>query len=102
MSSPDLIEGSHHKEFRILYRDPRVKPEDDIVTISRIPRLNSRIPRINSRIPRIKSRIPRQKSLGILEFLRINLEFLRINLEFLEIASVALLPRNDVGNSRIP
>ena len=37
-----------------------------------------------------------------LEFLRINLEFLRINLEFLEIASVALLPRNDTGNSRIP
>ena len=33
---------------------------------------------------------------------RINLEFLRINLEFLEIASVALLPRNDAGNSRIP
>ena len=31
-----------------------------------------------------------------------NLEFLRINLEFLEIASVALLPRNDAGNSRIP
>ena len=30
------------------------------------------------------------------------LEFLRINLEFLEIASVALLPRNDAGNSRIP
>ena len=24
------------------------------------------------------------------------------NLEFLEIASVALLPRNDAGNSRIP
>ena len=37
-----------------------------------------------------------------LEFLRINLEFLRINLEFLEIASVALLPRNDARNSRIP
>ena len=72
MSSPDLIGGSHHKEFRILYRDPRVKPEDDIVTISRIPRLNSRIPKINSRIPR-------QKSLGILEFLRINLEFLAKN-----------------------
>ena len=25
-----------------------------------------------------------------------------MNLEFLEIASVALLPRNDAGNSRIP
>ena len=37
-----------------------------------------------------------------LEFLRINVEFLRMNLEFLEIASVALLPRNDAGNSRIP
>ena len=37
----------------------------------------------NSRIPRIKSRIP------------------ELNLEFLEIASVALLPRND-ENSRIP
>ena len=35
-----------------------------------------------------------------LEFLRINLEFLRMNLEFL--ASVALLPSNDAGNSRIP
>ena len=31
-----------------------------------------------------------------------NFRILRINLEFLEIASVALLPRNDAGNSRIP
>ena len=31
VSSPDLIGGSHH-------RDPRVKPEDDIVGNSRIPR----------------------------------------------------------------
>ena len=31
-----------------------------------------------------------------------NLKFLKINLEFLEIASVTLLPRNDVENSRIP
>ena len=46
---------------RIPYRDPRVKPEDDIVWNSRIP-----------------------------------------NLEFLEIASVALFPRNDAENSRIP
>ena len=37
---------------------------------------------------------------GNLEFLELNLEFLRINLEFL--VSVALLPRNDTGNSRIP
>ena len=37
-----------------------------------------------------------------LEFLRQNPEFLMINLEFLEIASVALLPRNNAGNSRIP
>ena len=41
MSSPDLIGGSHHKEFRIPYRDPRVKPEDDIVGNSRIPKENS-------------------------------------------------------------
>ncbi|MDY5304551.1 MAG: hypothetical protein SPH02_06520, partial [Campylobacter sp.] len=40
--SPDLTLGSHHKEFRIPYRDPRVKPEDDIVGNSRIPK--SRIP----------------------------------------------------------
>ena len=57
--------------FRIpTIRDPRVKPEDDIVGNSRIPRIKSKIPRIN------------------LEFLRINLEFLRMNLEFLEIASL--------------
>ena len=41
------------KNSRIPYSDPRVKPEDDIVG--------------NSRIPRI-----------ILEFLRMNLEFLEI------------------------
>ena len=41
---------------------------------------NSKIPRLKFRIPRINSRI----------------------LEFLEIASVALLPRNDTENSRIP
>ena len=39
------------------------------------------------------SRIPSTTSLKNLEFL---------NLEFLEIASVALLPRNDTENSRIP
>ena len=38
VSSPDLIGGSHH-------RDPRVKPEDDIVGNSRIPKDKSRIPR---------------------------------------------------------
>ena len=32
---PDLIGGSHHKESRILYRDPWVKPEDDIAGKSR-------------------------------------------------------------------
>ena len=42
----------------------------------------------NLEFTKIKSRIPKQKSLRILEFLR-------QNLEFLEIASVALLPRND-------
>ena len=48
------------------------------------------------------------KASKILEFLRINLEFLKDCfarndkiLEFIEIASVALLPRND-KNSRIP
>ena len=41
---------------------------------------NSKIPRLKFRIPRINSRI----------------------LEFLKIASVALLPRNDEENSRIP
>ena len=61
VSSPDLIGGSHHNKSRIPYRDPRVKPEDDIVWNSRIP-----------------------------------------NLELLEIASIALLPRNDTENSRIP
>ncbi|MDY4450737.1 MAG: hypothetical protein SPE37_01245, partial [Campylobacter sp.] len=38
VSSPSLTGGgSHHKEFRIPYRDPWVKPEDDIVGNSRIP-----------------------------------------------------------------
>ena len=31
LSSPDLIGGSRHKNSKIPYRDPRVKPEDDIV-----------------------------------------------------------------------
>ena len=34
VSSPDLVGGSH-------YRDPRVKPEDDIVGNFRIPKENS-------------------------------------------------------------
>ena len=69
--------------------------------------------------PKQSLRIPYKKFNGILEFPK-NLEFLRINLEFLEIASafskprndgildgilneiasVALLPRNDAGNSQ--
>ena len=36
VSSPDLIRGSHH-------RDPRVKPEEDIVRNSRIPKTKSKI-----------------------------------------------------------
>ena len=51
-------------------RDPRVKPEDDIVR--------------NSRIPSANLEFPKHNFLGILEFLRQNLEFLRINLEFLK------------------
>ena len=57
VSSPDLIGGSHH-------RDPRVKPEDDIVGNSRIPYrdppkgLGDDIVR-NSRIPSIVSRCVR-------------------------------------------
>ena len=37
VSSPDLTLGSHHKEFRIPHRDPRVKLGDDIVGNSKIP-----------------------------------------------------------------
>ena len=45
MSSPDLIGGSHH-------RDPRVKPEDDIVGNSRIPKANLKFPKDEFKIPR--------------------------------------------------
>ena len=60
MLSPDFIGGSHHKEFRIPYRDPLVKPEDDIVGNSKIPKNKSRIPRAkNTHAPPKKQKILR-------------------------------------------
>ena len=54
MSSPDLIGGSHH-------RDPRVKPEDDIVGNSRIPKPQDPPKGLGDDIIR-DSGIPKEKS----------------------------------------
>ena len=90
MSSPDLIGGSHHKEFRIPNIDPPVKLWDDIVGNLEFP-----------------IEIPQRGwgMTGNLEFLEIAsshslLAITRI-LEFLDCFAFSK-HRNDAGNFRIP
>ena len=51
IASVALLPRNDTENSRIPYRDPRVKPEDDIVGNSRIPTAKTRIPKNKSRIP---------------------------------------------------
>ena len=58
---PNPQKRKYKTNSKIPYRDPRVKPEDDIVGNSRIPTAKTRIPKDKSRIP-LKTQIKQENS----------------------------------------